>query len=97
MVVYGMDPQVGQFLDGHSFSLCSELCLCNSSHGYFVPPSKKDQIIHTLVTVRILTKHQANSQNIYAKDMVQIHADLMLVASVAALISTQRRHSSAKF
>jgi hypothetical protein len=33
---------VGQSLGGHSFSLCSELCLCNSFHGYFVPPSKKD-------------------------------------------------------
>jgi hypothetical protein len=30
VVVYGMDPQVGQSLDGHSFSLCSTLCLCNS-------------------------------------------------------------------
>jgi len=36
-----MDLQVGQSLDGHAFSLCSELCLCNSFHGYFVPPSKK--------------------------------------------------------
>ena len=49
VVVYGMDPQVGQFLDGHSFSLCSELCLYNSFLGYFVPPSKKDQSIHILV------------------------------------------------
>jgi hypothetical protein len=31
------------------FSLCSELCLCNSFHGYFVLPSKKDLSIHTLV------------------------------------------------
>jgi hypothetical protein len=31
VVVYGMDPQVGQFLDGHSLSFFSELCLC-----YFV-------------------------------------------------------------
>ena len=45
----GWIPQVGQFLDGHSFSLCSELCLCNSFHGYFVAPSKKDRSIHTLV------------------------------------------------
>ena len=44
-----LDPQVGQFLDGHSFRLSSELCLCNSFHGYFLPPSKKDQSIHTLV------------------------------------------------
>jgi hypothetical protein len=41
--LYGMDNQVRQSLDGHSFSLC------NSFHGYFVPPSKKDQSIHTLV------------------------------------------------
>ena len=42
-----MDPQVGQSLDGPSFSLSSELC--NSFHGYFVPHSKKEQSIHTLV------------------------------------------------
>jgi hypothetical protein len=42
VVVYGMDHQVGQSLDGHSFSHCSELCLCNFFHGYFVPPPKKD-------------------------------------------------------
>jgi hypothetical protein len=40
---------VGQYLEGHSFSLCSELCLCNPFHGYFVPHSKKEQSIHTLV------------------------------------------------
>jgi hypothetical protein len=39
----------GQSIDGHSFSLCSTLCLCNSFYGYFVPPSKKDRSIHTLV------------------------------------------------
>ena len=44
-----MDPQMEQSLDGLSFSLCSILCLCISSHEYFVPPSKKDQSIHTLV------------------------------------------------
>ena len=30
-------------------SLCYTLHLCNSSHGYVVPPSKKDRNIHTLV------------------------------------------------
>jgi hypothetical protein len=40
---------VEQFLDGLSFSLCSTLCLPNSSHEYFVPPSKKDWSIQTLV------------------------------------------------
>ena len=42
-----MDPQVGQSLDGLSFSLCS--ILRNSFHGYFVLPSKKDPSIYTLV------------------------------------------------
>jgi hypothetical protein len=37
-----MDPQVEQSLDGHSIRLCSELCLCNSFHGYFLPHSKKE-------------------------------------------------------
>jgi hypothetical protein len=35
---------VGQTLDSLAFSLSSERCLCNSFHGYFVPPAKKDQI-----------------------------------------------------
>jgi hypothetical protein len=46
--VYGINPQVGQYLDGHSFIFCSTLCLCNSFHGYFVPPSKKDLGPHKL-------------------------------------------------
>jgi hypothetical protein len=45
VVVYGMDPQVGQSLDGLSFCLSSELCLCNSFHGYLVPHSKKERIM----------------------------------------------------
>ena len=49
VVVYGMDRQVGQFMDGHSFSLYFMLCLCNSFHGYFDPHSKKERIIHTLI------------------------------------------------
>jgi hypothetical protein len=36
-VFYGMDPQVGQCLDVPSFHLSSELCLCNSFHGYKIP------------------------------------------------------------
>jgi hypothetical protein len=46
-----MDPQVEQSIDGHSFSLCSQLCLCNSFHGYFVSPSKiikNDEIFFVL-------------------------------------------------
>jgi hypothetical protein len=41
-VVYGMDLQVGQSLNGLSFSLCSTLCFCISFQGYFDLPSKKD-------------------------------------------------------
>jgi hypothetical protein len=37
-----MDTQVEQSLDEFSFSICSTLCLCISSQGYFVPRSKKD-------------------------------------------------------
>jgi hypothetical protein len=49
VVVYGMDPQVGQSLNGLSFHLSSKLCLCNSFQGYFVPHSKTEQSIHTSV------------------------------------------------
>jgi hypothetical protein len=58
-----MDPQVGQFLDGHAFSLCSELCLCNSFHGYFVPPSKKNQNVHTLLFL-LLEFHYKNFKSL---------------------------------
>jgi hypothetical protein len=37
-----MFPQVGQSLDGFSFSLCSTLFRYISSHDYLVPPSKKE-------------------------------------------------------
>jgi hypothetical protein len=47
----GMDPQVGQSLDGPSFCLRSKRCLCNSFHGCFVPNSKKRLSVHTLVFV----------------------------------------------
>jgi hypothetical protein len=40
---------VGLFLVGPFFSLCFTLCLCNSFHRYFLPPSKKDRSIHTFV------------------------------------------------
>ena len=39
-----MDTQVGQSLDGHFFSLCSELCLFNSFHGYFVPLLRRIEV-----------------------------------------------------
>jgi hypothetical protein len=44
VVVYGMDPQVGQSLDGPSFCLSSELCLCNSFHGYFIPILRRSKV-----------------------------------------------------
>jgi hypothetical protein len=49
LAVYGMDPCEVQSLDGPSFHLSSKLCLCNSFHGYFVPHSKEEQSIHTLI------------------------------------------------
>jgi len=49
LCVYGLDPQVGQALNGFSFSLCSKLCLRISSYEYFCFPFKKDRSIHTLV------------------------------------------------
>jgi hypothetical protein len=53
-----MDLQVEQSLDGHSFSICSKLCLCNSFHGYLVPPSKKDQSIYTTEPFLVIQKSQ---------------------------------------
>ena len=44
-----MDPWIWQSLDGPFFCLSSKLCLCNSFHGCFVPNSKKEQSVHTLV------------------------------------------------
>ena len=41
---------LGAAVSGWSFlRLCSELCLCNFVHGCFVPNSKKERSIHTLV------------------------------------------------
>ena len=42
------DGYLGGAVSGLSFRLCSTLCPCISFCGYFVPPSKKDQSIHTL-------------------------------------------------
>ena len=39
----------GESLNGHSFSLWSKLCLCNSFQGYFISISKNDLSMHTLV------------------------------------------------
>jgi hypothetical protein len=47
--LYEMDPQVGQSLNGLSFSLCSTLCLSISYREYFVLPSEKDWNTHTFV------------------------------------------------
>ena len=48
-MISGMNRQVGQSLDGLSFSICSVLCHHICSHEYFILLSKKDQSIHTLV------------------------------------------------
>ena len=43
------ESQEGQSLDDPSFCLCSQLCLCNSLHGYFIPHSKEEWSIHSSV------------------------------------------------
>jgi hypothetical protein len=43
MVVYGVDPQMGQSLDCHSFRLCSELCLCTSM-GILFPILRRNKV-----------------------------------------------------
>ena len=44
VIVYEMDPKVGQSLDGHSFSLCSTLCLCNPSMGILFPLLRRIEV-----------------------------------------------------
>jgi hypothetical protein len=44
VVVYGMDPQVGQSLNGHFFSLCSELCSVNPSMGILFPILRRNEV-----------------------------------------------------
>ena len=53
VTVYGMDPHMGQSLDGLSYSFCSTFCFHVSSLEYFVPPSKKHWSIHILVFLLI--------------------------------------------
>jgi hypothetical protein len=48
-LILGLDHQVGQSLDGPSFRLSSKLCLSNSFHWYFIPYSREEWSIHTLV------------------------------------------------
>ena len=40
----GMDPQVGQTLNGLSLIRGCTLCLCISSHGYFVPLLRRSKV-----------------------------------------------------
>ena len=54
VTMYGMDPQVGQPLDGFSFSPCSALCLGICSCECFVPPPKKDHPIYSHQTKTLL-------------------------------------------
>jgi hypothetical protein len=42
---------VGQSLDGPFFHLRPKLCLCNSFHGNFVPHSKKENLMWSLVVI----------------------------------------------
>jgi hypothetical protein len=51
MFVYGMDPQVGQSLDGHSFSFCSEhLVYVIPSMGILFPLLKRILSFHLSVS-----------------------------------------------
>jgi hypothetical protein len=50
-----MDPQVGQFLAGHSFSLCSELCLRIPKIQFakhMTLKKKEDQSVDTSILLR---------------------------------------------
>jgi hypothetical protein len=74
VIVYGIDPQVGQSLDGPSFSLSSDLCLCNSFHEYFVPNSKKERSIHTLCLLELMIYFSLSSVSSYT--LFSIHLGL---------------------
>jgi len=41
--LYGIDPQMGQSLDGLSFSPDSTLCPCSSSHDYVAPLLRRNE------------------------------------------------------
>jgi hypothetical protein len=61
-----MATQVGQPLDGLSFSLYSTLCLLISLHECFVPPARKDRSIHTLLCHLF---HVAKMVNLYLESL----------------------------
>ena len=44
VTVYRMDPQVGQSLDGLSFSFWFKLCLCISSMGILIPLLRRTEV-----------------------------------------------------
>jgi hypothetical protein len=54
-----MDPRVGQSLDGPSFCLSPELCLCNCLHGYLFPILRRKEV-STLCTSILSSMCSAN-------------------------------------
>ena len=66
--VYVIDPQVEQFLDGLSFSLCSTLCLHICSCVYFIHPSKRHWSIHILVF--LLRLHMVIELNLWYSQLL---------------------------
>jgi hypothetical protein len=88
VAVYGMHPQV-QSLDGLSFSLCSTLWFHISSCEYFVPPSKKDWSIHTLVF--LLELHMVCELNLVYSELLNIH--LSMITCHACSFVTELPHS----
>jgi hypothetical protein len=44
VVVYGMDPHVGQSLDGHSSILCFTLNIFNECHFLVATAAKKNNV-----------------------------------------------------
>jgi hypothetical protein len=49
----GRIPRWGSLCVAFTSVSAPQFCLCNSFYGYFVPPSKKDRSIHTLVFLLI--------------------------------------------
>ena len=63
---------MGQSLDGHSFSICFELCHCNSVHGNFILEAKQwsgsggelNWKVYYLFVINLFFDHFICAQNI---------------------------------
>jgi hypothetical protein len=85
-----MDPWVEQSLDGPSFHLSSKLCLCNSIHGYFVPPSKEIRFLKTWWRVGYLFIQRVGTM--FANIWVNPEAERGLEPKLALAV-TQKAHA----